>query len=252
MWVTFSKVAIIRLHGLRLHTICLVTGSKPITQKAIEMSQTSNAHSRSKSKLSAREAVPEKRMGKRTAAESRETRRALLRAAADAFAEHGFSGAKIDDIADRAGVTKGAIYGHFNGREDLLIEACRSALRELNIYQFATDAADIETFINKTTEALLAPKGKAVRMLNIEVHLSATRSEDMARLLADWHADGLATLRNRLPKKLGSPEAVFAVIQCLLLGFSHIDAFDPTGADRSEVFKITKKITANFIDASEQ
>lgn len=216
------------------------------------MSQTSNTNTRSKSKSAARETAPVKRMGKRTAAESRETRHALLRAAADAFAERGFNGAKIDDIADRAGVTKGAIYGHFNGRENLLIEACRSALRELNIYQFATDAPDIETFINKTTEALLAPEGKAVRMLNIEVHLSSTRSEDMANLLADWHSDGLATLRDRLPKKLGSPESVFAVIQCLLIGFSHIDAFDPIGADRSEVLKITKKLTANFISAPKQ
>ena len=208
------------------------------------MSQTSKTKTRSKG-----EAAPVKRLGKRTAAESRETRRALLRAAADAFAERGFNGAKIDDIAIRAGVTKGAIYGHFNGREDLLIEACRAALRELNVYQFATDAPDIETFINKTVEALMAPEGKAVRMLNIEVHLSATRSDDMAKLLADWHADGLATLRDRLPKKLGSPEAVFAVIQCLLLGFSHIDAFDPVQADRSEVLKIVNKLTAGFVRA---
>jgi len=212
------------------------------------MSHTSKTNSRSKPNLEARDPVPMKRMGKRTAAESRETRRALLRAAAEAFAERGFNGAKIDDIAERAGVTKGAIYGHFNGREDLLIEACRSALRELNVYQFATDAPDIGTFINETTEALLAPEGKAVRMLNIEVHLSATRSENMAGLLADWHADGLATLRNRLPKRLGSPEAVFAVIQCLFLGFSHIDAFDPTGTDRSEVSKIAKKLAASFIN----
>lgn len=211
------------------------------------MSQSSKTKTRSGPKVSAREPAPAKRLGKRTAAESRETRRTLLRAAADAFAERGFNGAKIDDIADRAGVTKGAIYGHFNGREDLLIEACRSALRELNVYQFATDAPDIETFINKTTEALLAPEGKAVRMLNIEVHLSATRSDSMASLLADWHADGLATLRDRLPKRLGSPEAVFAVIQCLLLGFSHIDAFDPIKADRKEVFKIAKKLTARFV-----
>ena len=38
------------------------------------------------------------------------------------FAEHGFWGVSLDDIAERAHLTKGAIYSNFDSKEDLLIE----------------------------------------------------------------------------------------------------------------------------------
>lgn len=214
------------------------------------MSRPSNKPNRSGTKLEERDTAPAKRLGKRTAAESRETRRALLGAAADAFAERGFSGAKIDDIADRAGVTKGAIYGHFNGREDLLVEACRSALRELDLFKVAADAPDMETFVNKTAEVLLAPKNKAVRMLNIEVHLSATRSDVMAGLLAEWHAEGFETLKDRLHPSLGSPEAIFSMVHVLHLGLSHIDALNVFNSDRAELLALTNKLAASLVGKS--
>lgn len=188
-----------------------------------------------------------KRLGKRTAAESRETRRALLKSAAAAFSERGFNGAKLDDIAERAGVTKGAIYSHFNGREDLLVEACRSALREMDLFQIAAEAPDIETFVSKTAQIILAPENKAIRMLNIEVHLSATRSEVMAGLLAEWHNEGFETLKDRLPQDLGSPEAVFAMIHVLHLGLSHIDALDSFKTDRTELLTLANNLAASLV-----
>jgi AcrR family transcriptional regulator len=50
-----------------------------------------------------------------------ETRRALLDAAAEVFAERGFAGAALDEIAERAGYTRGAIYANFAGKDDLLL-----------------------------------------------------------------------------------------------------------------------------------
>ena len=49
-----------------------------------------------------------------------QTRRALLDAAAELFAERGVDGASIDAIADAADRTSGAIYDHFGGKEGLL------------------------------------------------------------------------------------------------------------------------------------
>ena len=43
----------------------------------------------------------------------------LIVAATEAFAEHGFAGAGLDSIAARAGVTKGGVYFHFAGKEEL-------------------------------------------------------------------------------------------------------------------------------------
>jgi AcrR family transcriptional regulator len=52
------------------------------------------------------------------------TRDALLDAAAKVFAERGFQGASLDEIAATAGYTRGAIYKHFSDKEDLLHAVC--------------------------------------------------------------------------------------------------------------------------------
>jgi AcrR family transcriptional regulator len=49
------------------------------------------------------------------------TRTALLDAAAHVFARRGFEGASLDEIAETAGFTRGAIYKHFDGKESLLL-----------------------------------------------------------------------------------------------------------------------------------
>lgn len=49
------------------------------------------------------------------------TRARLLDAAAAAFAEHGFAGASVDEIAGRAGYTIGALYTHFPGKDELFL-----------------------------------------------------------------------------------------------------------------------------------
>ncbi|MBL8736291.1 MAG: TetR/AcrR family transcriptional regulator [Planctomycetes bacterium] len=43
----------------------------------------------------------------------------LIDAATEVFAMHGYAGATLDGIAARAGVTKGGVYFHFDGKEEL-------------------------------------------------------------------------------------------------------------------------------------
>jgi len=49
------------------------------------------------------------------------TRRQLLNAAARAFAEKGYPAVTLQDIADRAEVTKGAVYFHFANKEAVAV-----------------------------------------------------------------------------------------------------------------------------------
>jgi AcrR family transcriptional regulator len=61
-----------------------------------------------------------------TQAEAREqTRKALLAAAADVFARRGFAGASLEEIADLAGYTTGALYYHFASKQQLFLELMR-------------------------------------------------------------------------------------------------------------------------------
>jgi len=56
----------------------------------------------------------------RRAQHAEDTRRSLLDASRHEFAEHGYAGASLDDIARRAAVTKGALYHHFINKAALL------------------------------------------------------------------------------------------------------------------------------------
>jgi AcrR family transcriptional regulator len=49
----------------------------------------------------------------------RDTRRALLDTARQLFAEKGFAGTRTEDVVQRAGLTRGALYHHFRDKEDL-------------------------------------------------------------------------------------------------------------------------------------
>jgi AcrR family transcriptional regulator len=52
---------------------------------------------------------------------ARETRAAVLLAAARVFDELGYAGASIDQIAQEGGLTKGALYFHFESKADLAL-----------------------------------------------------------------------------------------------------------------------------------
>ena len=54
------------------------------------------------------------------------TRAALVRAAAEEFAESGYAGASVARIAKRAGVTLGTMHHHFQRKEELAREIVRS------------------------------------------------------------------------------------------------------------------------------
>ena len=52
----------------------------------------------------------------------------IVQAAMAVFAERGFAGAKLDEIAARAGVSKGALYLYFETKEDLFRAVVRQAI----------------------------------------------------------------------------------------------------------------------------
>jgi TetR/AcrR family transcriptional regulator len=54
----------------------------------------------------------------------------ILRASLEVFGEHGLAGARLEDIAKRAGVSKGTIYLYFPNKEALFREMVRSTIVE--------------------------------------------------------------------------------------------------------------------------
>src|ERR1700690_3170171 len=71
------------------------------------------------------------------------TRAALIASARHLFATKGFEGASLDEIADAAGYTRGAIYRHFANKEDLFFAVSDAVNTEL-LDTFAEEL-DLET-----------------------------------------------------------------------------------------------------------
>ena len=52
----------------------------------------------------------------------------IVSAALDCFAERGFAATRLDDVAARAGVTKGTVYLYFSNKEELFKAVVRESL----------------------------------------------------------------------------------------------------------------------------
>jgi AcrR family transcriptional regulator len=127
-------------------------------------------------------------------------REAIVNAAAEVFAERGYEGARVQEIARRAGVTTGTIYAHFAGRHDLLVatierHAGTVAQQQLAAFDFSRHgAADAIVMIGS---ALAHDPNLGMRPLAIEALVAARREPELADLmrqqveLANAHVEAL-------------------------------------------------------------
>jgi AcrR family transcriptional regulator len=149
------------------------------------------------------------------------TRTRLLQAAARVYAAHGFAGATLDDVAEEAGLTKGAVYGHFGSKDNLLV-----ALMEE--YLAAEIAEQVALFDRDTTTWKRPLAGSDQWMHELD------ESPDAFRLLVEfWVAASRdEALRERFAAGLEALRETFA-------GFaaeSAADAGVPTGPESARHF----------------
>lgn len=87
--------------------------------------------------------------------DSAATKALLLRAATEEFAEHGLAGARIDRIADRAGVNKRLIYVYF-GDKDRLFDAVVDDQAQAIVRAVPFDDGDLVAFAASRFDYVLA------------------------------------------------------------------------------------------------
>jgi AcrR family transcriptional regulator len=122
----------------------------------------------------------------------------LIDAAAAVFAEKGYDGAGVAEIARRAGYTTGAIYGRFTGKAELLQAAIRSrSTNELDVlfnqHSFTGKVTDILT----TVGSHLVTHDDENGGLLLEAFVAARRDPDVRRMMQDaldLRSDRLADL----------------------------------------------------------
>lgn len=98
----------------------------------------------------------EETSGSARAASARETRRKLVVAARELFAEHGLAEPSLDAICERAGYTRGAFYVHFKTREDLIVAVVEEVMGGFIEAIIATGelGADLPTIVRTFTTAV--------------------------------------------------------------------------------------------------
>lgn len=74
----------------------------------------------------------------------------LLEAALDLFVEKGFAATRVDEVAARAGVSKGTLFLYFPSKEELF----KAVVRENIAGRFAEWNDELEAFVGTTSEVL--------------------------------------------------------------------------------------------------
>jgi AcrR family transcriptional regulator len=134
-------------------------------------------------------------MGRTAGVTAADTRERLLRAAATVFAERGYDGTRVADIAAAAGVSNGALYAHFDSKAELLVSALRTHGRRLLADLFAADpdrsVTDLLLIIGRSLPRRRDEGGNLI----VEGLVAARRDEDVAEPMrayigerADWLA----------------------------------------------------------------
>ncbi|MFI6284186.1 TetR family transcriptional regulator [Streptomyces sp. NPDC051018] len=93
-------------------------------------------------------------------------------AAAELFADRGYAATGVGDIADRVGVTSGAIYRHFAGKEDLLQSILQSCLDDFRAKAVPAPGS--------------SPREAMQEVVASAVGLTLSRPDRVATYLREW------------------------------------------------------------------
>jgi AcrR family transcriptional regulator len=173
-------------------------------------------------------------------AERRDARQELLSAAADVFAARGFHDASIDEVAKRAGYSKGAVYWHFEGKDDLFLALIEDRvdrpMREMiELLRAAPASQDMVPEVGRRFAEMLAEQREWL-LLDGEYWLHAVRDPDLRRRYAEHQRELRMALGAALVERMetlgagkiaGDPERVAAAIMALNVGLAQQALVDP-------------------------
>lgn len=170
------------------------------------------------------------------------TRGALLDAAARVFARRGFHAATLDEIAEAAGFTKGAIYSNFGSKEELFFAVADRRNRE-QLEEFrralAGATADVATLLDRAAEALTAwqQQDRDWVLLETEVWLYAQRQPRARRRLVRHLRRTLESITAFVEETVTAaglhtaipPRQLAALMWAASTGIAQLHAADPEG-----------------------
>jgi AcrR family transcriptional regulator len=126
-----------------------------------------------------------------------QTRARLLDAAGQVFARRGFHGATVDEVADAAGYTKGAVYSNFATKDELFLalldQRLAAQLEQVEALDAIESAGELRAALRAQTEQEFAA-ARDFGLLQVEFWLYAMRNPAAQAALAQRYRQ----LRDRL------------------------------------------------------
>jgi TetR/AcrR family fatty acid metabolism transcriptional regulator len=132
-------------------------------------------------------------------------RDAILRAAIDTFAAHGFFNAQVADVARAAGVAAGTVYLYFRSKDDLLVSIFERTMKEA-IAQARSSVSALDSPVERLREIARLHLGRLGRDRSLAVvfqvelrqttkfmeRFSSTELREYLGMIRDVIADGQA------------------------------------------------------------
>ncbi|MFI6288521.1 TetR/AcrR family transcriptional regulator [Streptomyces sp. NPDC051018] len=188
------------------------------------------------------------------------TKQKLLAAARQEFAALGVAGARVDRIAELAGVNKERVYGHFGSKEGLFAATVSAAMEELT-EEVGTPGDDIAAWVGSVYD-FHRERPELLRLLLWEALSRGEGELPGEQRRAEGYALKVEALADRLGVEPGPRTAVVllslislaawpnAVPQLtrLILG-SHADAADSPEAVRGTVVELASGLVRGFGEA---
>lgn len=179
-----------------------------------ETAQTARTETPTRSRSARRPDAP--RLDRRTRAaraQRREAREELLAAALRVFARRGYQQAGVDEIAAEAGYSKGALYWHFPGKEELLValleERIDAPMREMvALLESAPPDRDMAKEATREFARQLDEQREAI-LIDREYWTLAIRDPELRASYTQRQADlrrSLARAIEARARHLGTPE----------------------------------------------
>jgi len=168
----------------------------------------------------------------------------IIAAALDVFSERGFAAARLDDVAKRAGLSKGALYLYFETKEDLFRAVVGEAAGANLAHLEKAVAADLP--FEQAARAgltLLAGRLASDRRISGVVKLVIAESRAMPELARIWHdaviARALALMMTLIRRaqergevREGDPRHfAMGLVGPMLLAMIWRETFEPAGAE---------------------
>ena len=177
----------------------------------------------------------------------------IVAAALEIFAERGFAASRLDDIAARAGVSKGAIYLYFETKEDIFRAVVETSTGP-NLAMLQTMALEttpfadlVRTFAQLTGHmAATSPLGGIVKMVVAE----ARNFPELARI---WHERSVLPALGAMTSAIAAAQArgevrpgdarsyAVALVAPILMGVIWRETFVPVGAEPFDLAALARQ-----------